>query len=335
MTAISRGALLGTLLLAVGLFGLSDVAGISPQSPQTKGTEQSPDLEALLAKTAEYCARLENAGLNFICLEEIQETIDPALDVNQPQDLFGDWDTRPATALDRRKAQIPRTTRIWHNVKKTYVYDYQCIRLGGAIREVRTLLKEDGKGRDEPNAVLKTSVVVFGTALLGPVGVLGARYQPDYDYTIIGRDTIDKHRVVVIDARPKPGAPETRNLYGKAWVDPATADILRIEWSESRVGRHEIFEKRAEKYKRTPRLTIRSDFSAEKNGIRFPSHLVVEEAYIGKSGGRFVRSKTDVTYKNFKFFTVEVEVGCATQGFRLIYLENGDKICSVAKAEES
>jgi len=194
-------------------------------------------------------------------------------------------------------------------IKNSYIYDYQCIRSGSAIQEVRTLLKENGKDRSEPNAVLKTSVVVFGTALLGPVGLFGERYQPQYDYALAGRDRIDKRPVIIIDATPKPGMPATRNLYGKAWVDPVTADILRIEWSESRVGRHEIFEKRGERFRRTPRLTIRSEFSAEKNGIRFPSHMVIEEAYVGKSGRGFIRSRTDVTYKDFRFFTVEVEVG--------------------------
>jgi hypothetical protein len=71
-------------------------------------------------------------------------------------------------------------------------------------------------------------------------------------------------------------------------------------------GRREVFDKRGERYQRTPRLTIVSEFSTEKNGIRFPSHLVVEEAYVSKSGHAFVRSKTDVSYTDFKFFTVEV-----------------------------
>jgi hypothetical protein len=37
--------------------------------------------------------------------------------------------------------------------------------------------------------------------------------------------------------------------------------------------------------------------------------MVIEEAYVGKSGRGFIRSRTDVTYKDFRFFTVEVEVG--------------------------
>jgi hypothetical protein len=141
-----------------------------------------------------------------------------------------------------------------------------------------------------------------------PVGLFGERFQPNYDFALAGEEKIGKTRVLVIDARPKPGAPPSRNLYGKAWVDPATGDILRIEWSESRVGRFDVFEKRGQLFNRKPRLVIRSEFSAEKNGIRFPGRLSVEEAYLKESGKAFIRSKTEVVYKDLKFFTVEYEV---------------------------
>ena len=193
-------------------------------------------------------------------------------------------------------------------IKRRFVYDYQCIRAGRAIREIRNELEEDGKRKMVPNAELQTSIVVFGTALLAPVGLFGERFQSGYDYAIAGRDLIGETPVVIVEAKPKPGAPPSRNLYGRSWVDPVTGDILRIEWSESRVGNFDVFAKRGELYKRTPRLNIRSEFSAEKNGIRFPSRLSVEETYLKDSGKAFIRSKTEVVYKDFKFFTVEFDV---------------------------
>ena len=87
-----------------------------------------------------------------------------------------------------------------------------------------------------------------------------------------------------------------------------TGDILKIEWSDSRVGGYDVFKKRAVLYNRTPRLVIRSEFRAEKNGVRFPSRLFVEEAYLNAAEQAKVRSKTEVEYKDFKFFTVEVDV---------------------------
>jgi len=274
--------------------------GQSAGKTPVKGIVPSPDLGGLLAKIAEYCRRLESSAFDFVCREEIIETINPSLDIPG---------STPVVRLPSPMGgEVTVVNRIVRDIKNSYVYDYQCVRAERSIHEVRTLLKENGKEKNERNAVLKTSVVVFGTTLMGPVGLFGERFQPDYDFSVVGQDKIGKIKVLVVDAHPKPGAPSSRNLYGKAWIDPATADILRIEWSESRVGRFEIFEKRGELYKRTPRLTIRSEFSAEKNGIRFPSRLFVEEAYLNQAGRAVVRSKTDVKYKDFKFFKVEVEV---------------------------
>ena len=267
-----------------------------------------PKVADVLAKAAEYCRKLESSAFDFVCREEIKETIDPKLDSKAARPIVepGSTNYLPPSASNYIGPTLVFSTV--NKIKRSFVYDYQCIRAGRSIREARTQLEENGKKKVRANAELQTSVVVFGTALLGPVGLFGERFQPDYSFTFAGKDKVGKVEVIVLDAAPKPGAPPTRNLYGQAWVDPATGNILKIEWSESRVGRFDVFQKRGEKFKRTPRLTIRSEFSAEKNGIRFPSHLYVEEAYLNDKGKAFIRSKTDVVYKDFKFFTVEFEV---------------------------
>jgi len=280
----------------------------SPLPPsQNIAPPASPQLDALLAKAAEYCRKLESSAFDFVCREEIRETIDPKLDATQKAPHLDPGSTKytgPGASNYIGPTLVISTVR---KIKRSFVYDYQCIRAGRTIREIRNQLEENGKRKMVPNAELQTSTVVWGTALLGPVGLFGERFQPGYDFAISGRERIGATEVVVVDAKPKPGAPATRNLYGKAWVDPLTGDILKIEWSEDRVGHFDVFAKRGELYKRTPRLVIRTEFSAEKNGIRFPSHLSVEEAYVKESGKAFIRSRTEVVYKDFKFFTVEYE----------------------------
>jgi hypothetical protein len=267
-----------------------------------------PKLADVLAKAAEYCRKLESSAFDFVCREEIKETIDPKLDskaVGAARDPGSTIYLPPGAPAYFGPTLVISTV---NKIKRSFVYDYQCIRAGRTIRELRTQLEENGKKKVRANAELQTSVIVFGTALLGPVGLFGERFQPDYSFTFAGKDKVGKVEVIVLDAEPKPGTPPTRNLYGQAWVDPATGNILKIEWSESRVGHFDVFQKRGEKFERTPRLTILSEFSAEKNGIRFPSHLSVEEAYLNDKGKVFIRSKTDVTYKDFKFFSVEYEI---------------------------
>jgi len=301
-----RAAVPAALALSFLVLSLSSPmsAGGPPGSAPGPGQAAAPAPEArlrpLLVKAAEYCRKLESSAFDFVCREEISETIDPALDVK-----------KKAPPIDPGWVQYKGPTFVistFKKLKRELVYEYQCVRAGRAIREMRTQLEENGKRKVVPNAELMTSVVVFGTALLGPVGLFGERFQPDYDFAVAGEAKLGKTRVLVIDARPKPGAPPTRNLYGKAWVDPATGDILKIEWSESRVGRFDIFERRGRLYGRKPRLVIGSEFHAEKNGIRFPSRLSVEEAYLNDKGKAAVRSRTEVVYKDFKFFSVEYDV---------------------------
>ena len=302
--------LLSAVVLAAlaGLGLLLEASVIPGLTAGDKQTTPTLDLETVLKRLAGYCQRLENAAFDFVCLEEIKETIDPALDMKRPRQSLKDW---AYWDLARWNSSVPKAHMKIHN---TYVYDYQCIRANREIREMRTLLKEGGWKRLEPNAQLKTSVVVYGNALLFPVGLFGERFQAHYDYAIAGEGMIEGRPVVVIAATPKAGVSETRSLYGRAWVDTETLDIMKIEWSERHIGRYEIFAERGERYKRTPRLRVRSEFQVQKNGIRFPSSLFIEEGYLNDRGRASIRSLTTVVYKDFKFFIVEVEIRQKTNG---------------------
>ena len=308
---ISRSitAMIAVLFLAILPPASARAQTVPPQKPSPSSVPAvSLPLDALLAKAAEYCRKLESSAFDFVCREEIRETIDPKLDAQQKgvrSDPGSMNYVGPGAPNYLGPTLVISTVR---KVKHSFVYDYQCSRAGRTIREIRNELEENGKRKMVPNAELQTSVVVFGAALLAPVGLFGERFQPGYDFAIDGHDRIGETPVVIIAAKPKPGVPPTGNLYGNAWVDPATGDILRIEWSESPVGNFDVFARRGKLYKRKPRLVIRSEFSAEKSGIRFPSRLSVEETYLKESGKAFVRSRTEVVYKDFKFFNVEFEV---------------------------
>ncbi len=300
-TRKSLGPRMGLMIISLSV--LAGAAGIHPQASRGTAGSTAIDLNALLMNTAEYCRKLESAVLDFFCREEIEESINPILDRMKPENIRDDWSWVPWGAGQTVSVSSLPPRKIYNS----YLYDYQCVRSGQSIRENRTLLEENGKKTNEPNAMLKTSVFAYGNALFGPVGLFGHRFLPTYDYKIARKDKIRGRPVVIIDVKPKQDAPEARNLYGKAWIDAATFDILKIEWSEKRVGQYDIFRQRGAKFKREPRITLVSEFNAEKNGIRFPSRLIIEEAYVGNLGRAFVRSETTVTYKDFKFFTVATE----------------------------
>jgi hypothetical protein len=286
-------------LLALPAAGGPPRPSLRPAQDTAAATAPRTLLQALLAKTAEYCRKLENTPFEFVCREELDESINPSLDIgpnNPPSRSGGAAFAGPTISIG------------WTNkIKRTFVSDLRCERAGGAIRETRTVLEENGRKKVVPDAELETSVIDFGTALLGPVGLFGERFQPGYEFSVAGEEKIGLTKVLVVDAKPRPGDPSTRNLYGKAWIDPATGDVLRLEWSENRVGRLNVFAKRGQLYKRKPRLVIRSEYGVERNGIRFPSRLSIEEAYLNGAGKAAVRSKTEALYKDFKFSAVSLE----------------------------
>ena len=81
--------------------------------------------------------------------------------------------------------------------------------------------------------------------------------------------------------------------------------MLRIEWDPATFGSYENILARAEGYKAVPEVRSYTEFGVEKNGLRFPSLDVTEEAYRDAGGKLFVRSRTSVVYRDHKFFTVE------------------------------
>ncbi len=287
---------IGSALLLAGITLSSHIAGTTSVSAGQGNASVKPDLSVILKATAEYSRKLESVIFDFTCLEEIKETIDPLLDVLKPSDI----------ALDRTR--VHSLAGQIRKIKASFVHDYQCIRQGGKIRESRILLEEDGEKKHVPNAELKTASFVFGNALLAPISIFAERNQPAYDFTIIGTENINKVQFVVIEAKQKAHADNARCSYGKAWLDPSSADILRIEWRETHIGNWELFEERGKKFLRTPRLTMGTELNIEKNGMRFPSALRIEETYVDEKGRAFIRTKVDAEYKDFKFFTVEVEI---------------------------
>jgi len=281
---MSLAALLLPLLLA------SSQAGDLPR----------PSLDEILKREADYCQKLGQAALNFVCLEDIIEKVNLSKDIKLNQAASLDLTTDGVWT--RSEAGIPAS-----RVKRTFIYDFQFVREGNHIRETRTLLQENGKKKKEGNASLKTMNFVYRNALLGPVAIFGSRWRDIYDYKISGDARVGDRRCLIIDVTPKTPQAIIGFLFGRAFIDKATLEIMKIEWSEQRIGNYAVFEKRGERYGLKPQISVTSEFDVEKNGIRFPSRHFIEEAYLDKKGKKFVRSETSVAYSDFRFFTVIVE----------------------------
>jgi hypothetical protein len=261
---------------------------------------------ALVLKSArEYCRRLEAAALDFVCLEEVSEMVD--LSRESIKTAVTQMPTnRVVTGAGAGGPPELRFDRN-HAAKRSsvYLYDYQCVRRARQVKEKRVLLETNGK-KAKPNAdIPQMSVFQCSEILLMPVKLLGEQFNEYYAYKLVREDVLGGQKVWVLDVIPRLSA--GGYLGGRLWIRQEDSSVLRIEWDPATFGRYHAILKNAETYKEDPRVVSFTDFGYEKNGLRFPSLDLTEEAYVDKSGNTFIRSQTRVAYRAYKFFSVETE----------------------------
>jgi hypothetical protein len=284
-TPVLRALSSGESDLSAGMKRPTAFEEIEPISPPGQELlKESIDqnmLPGILGKVASYCKRLEAISLNFFCIEEIDEKTTNA--VRQQDKIF------------KGKSVI----------ENKYTYGYQLIRDENVVKEKRILLKQNGWKREIENAPLKTRFK-YKNIVYGPSS-FNQHSQPYYQYRIIGKRTWHDKNALIVEATPNYEG-DHRFASGKFWVDEKDYSILRIEIYQQSIKNFAEIEKMAEKYGVEPRLTIINEYDILKNGIRFPSRVYYEEAYKNKQGKLIIQSQAYVTFKDYRFFTVETKV---------------------------
>jgi len=278
------------MLISVLILIIFSIPIYSQGASSNSGDQE--ELEIILKKCAEYCEKLANSVLFFVCKEEITEKIYRRFSVSSTRDDL--------------KEVYPRASG---GIKKyVYVYDYQLLQKKNEIKEQRTLIEENGKKTHEENAPLKTIFFRHENIVFGPIGLLSSYWQPRHDYRILKEEKLKGSKTVVIEATPKPGY-TFDHVYGKIWVRKSDFSILKIEWYQQSIKGYELVEETANRLRAKPHLSLIAEYGIEKNEIRFPSKYFLDEVYIIKRGGkRYRKSETVVFYKDYKFFTVEWEI---------------------------
>ncbi|HZX09811.1 MAG TPA: hypothetical protein VFG01_02600 [Acidobacteriota bacterium] len=257
------------------------------------------ELTSILENCAEYCEKLAHTSLYFECIEEIKETINTII-----------YPTLKKRG--RSPVKMGLDYYIHHRVRPIernhYVYDYQLIRKDRAIDERRIFLKEDGEKIHKENAPLKTKRFTYKHVIFGPIGLLSRKAQLNHTYEVISEKKFKGEQVFVIRATPR-DKQKVKHLYGDIWVRKKDFAILKIEWDQQSLKNYEWMKQEAEKHHADPKTLLVSEYSYEHKGILFPSSYRIQEMYYFKwSPGRFVKSKTEVIYRDYRFFTVETEI---------------------------
>jgi TonB family protein len=250
-----------------------------PEPPAASAENLDPKLVDILDKAAAYCDKLKRASLDFVCREEVDE-----------------W-SMPSESLFK--------------LQKHLVYDYQLVKKKDETTERRILIEENGVKKEEKNAPLKTERFYSSKAVFGPIGFLAKEWHSLYSYKLLREERIRGRKAYVIEARPRTAIANKPN-FGKLWVDQIDFGVLRIEVEQESLLGFESAVDRARRDRFKPIFTIRHDYDVVKNGLRFPSRSLFEETYQKRGEGslnyRITMSKTDILYRDYRYFTVSVDV---------------------------
>ncbi len=245
----------------------------------------------ILKETGDYCERVKDMALFYVC----KEKVDDERYFFKKRNLL----RFSMSALEKLKAMRIK--------KKTYTYDYQLVKKKKELRERRILLEENGKEKYEENIEFRP-VKYFGKFLVyGPVGFLSERWQPFFNYKIIGKDVVNDKKAIVIESTPKSEREENCN-YGRIWVDEEDFSVLKIEYDPRSIKNYEdeLFQSPVGDLMK--RVIWIIDYGVEKKGVRFPSQQLIQEYNVNKKGQRVLLEEISFKYEDYKFFIVEVEV---------------------------
>jgi hypothetical protein len=230
-------------------------------------------LKGILENTGLYCKKLQDFMYYFVCHEFVTETLRGASKTMPSQPSMGGMTGTYGGAEGTTFSVTSGSTT------NTYLYDYQMVRKKGNNQESRTLLKKNGQNQVVPNARLEAIRFYFQNMAFGPIDLFGTAGRLKHNYRIVGSEKIKGQNATIIEAAPKDDSPDY-NPSGKVWLRESDNAILKIEWDQRSLFGFKDVQAAAEKIKLTPVISLVTEYGVEKNGIRFPSRVVFQEAYV-------------------------------------------------------
>ncbi|MBN1273334.1 MAG: tetratricopeptide repeat protein [Candidatus Aminicenantes bacterium] len=250
-----------------------------------------PELLSVLKGSGDYCERIKNIALFYVCKEKITHI----------QFSYGRRNLFYTTFQSARRLKI-------HSKKeKTFLYDYQLIKKEEELKESRILLEENGKKRHQKNAPFPPLKYNYQYLIYGPVGFLSRYWQDFFHFEYLGKEKVNDRQAVVIRSIPKERRKENYN-FGKIWIDAENKSILKIEYDPKSIRYY-----REEKL-RSPIGNLRKEtnwiiyYGVEKNGVRFPSRQIIRDFYINNQGEKLLMEEIVTDFLDYQFFVVETDI---------------------------
>ncbi len=248
------------------------------------GTGQDAErLHSLLRRAAGYCRRLESALLDFVCEEEVAETVH-----------------RSHPLTDLLAVRMPDASG-----QALRLFDYRLVSEQGAVRETRALLRKSGK----PTGLIQNELLVthysLGKMIYAPIELFSSGQNPHFDYRIVEEKSDAAGPLYVVEALPL-AFPSPPLSFGRAWLRP-DGSVERIELNYKSIQNYEAIYRAARKHRCLPAISFVIELGKRLKGIGFPSAIYLRDAFLDEEGRESVASEVDIRYDEFRFFRVEMQ----------------------------
>jgi len=141
-----------------------------------------------------------------------------------------------------------------------------------------------------------------------PTWLFSLEQRSNFSYKLAKEERIKGKKTYVIEVKAKKGKAGDI-MSGKIWVDKMNYRILKVEVKTIFLAGYEQIVKECQKYYLKPSFTTVHSYEFEKNDILFPSQSKILVEYKGLVGQfkKATKLKTEISYYNYRFFTVETD----------------------------
>jgi len=164
--------------------------------------------------------------------------------------------------------------------RNNFLCDYLIAKKTEGTKELRIILKENGRQMPDRNQILEEKRFTGLSSLFAPLRVIAKDQQSRFTYRLVKREEINGKKAYVIEALPK-SENEDCIWSAKIWVDTNTFQILKCEIAGIPIDGYEDVLNDCAILNIKPIFLITYEYRHEKNGILFPFHSKVRVAYPG------------------------------------------------------
>lgn len=265
------------------------------------------ELQIVLDKCAEYCMKLSESALYYVCHEVMREKFNKVEGPEQevgiipPDKIFHD------TEVLTKYGAYYNILTLGDTEKNLFIYDYQLIKKDELIKEKRILMEKDGKSVNLEDVSHRTKPPYNIKPILVPIQILSIEQRSKFSFRLADEEKINGKLAYVLEACLRPERLGSIKR-GEIWIDKSDFRIVKVEVETEFVDGYEQIFSECYHYYLKPHFKSTYYYKLDKNGILFPSRSEIRVEYSGfLNKKRKLKSEVKITYRNYKFFTVEID----------------------------